>query len=71
MRIVITSLLLTFTWLSSAQSLLQPGFDPVEYNDPVSYTHLDVYKRQDQGTETVEALEEELKKTGSIFLWWD
>lgn len=25
----------------------------------------------DQGTETVDALEEELKKTGSIFLWWD
>jgi len=36
MRIVITSLLLTFTWLSSAQSLLQPGFDPVEYNDLLS-----------------------------------
>ncbi len=25
----------------------------------------------DQGTETLEALEEELKRTGSIFLWWD
>ncbi|HRG23809.1 MAG TPA: lipase family protein [Chitinophagaceae bacterium] len=36
MRIVITSLLLTFTLLCSAQSLLQPGFDPVEYNDLLS-----------------------------------
>ncbi len=25
----------------------------------------------DQGTETVEALEEEIRRTGSIFLWWD
>jgi len=25
----------------------------------------------DQGTETVEALEEEIKRTGIIFLWWD
>ena len=25
----------------------------------------------DQGTETVEALEEEMKRTGSIYLWWD
>ncbi|HPN58827.1 MAG TPA: DUF4253 domain-containing protein [Chitinophagaceae bacterium] len=25
----------------------------------------------DQGTETLEALEDELRRTGSIFLWWD
>ena len=25
----------------------------------------------DQGTETVEALEEEMRRTGSIYLWWD
>jgi hypothetical protein len=25
----------------------------------------------DQGTETVEALEEEMKRTGTIYLWWD
>ena len=25
----------------------------------------------DQGTETVEALEEEIKRTGMIYLWWD
>ena len=25
----------------------------------------------DQGTETLEALEEEMKRTGTIYLWWD
>jgi hypothetical protein len=25
----------------------------------------------DQGTETVEALEEEMRRTGTIYLWWD
>ncbi len=25
----------------------------------------------DQGTETVEILEKEMKRTGTIFLWWD
>ncbi|MCF8254131.1 MAG: DUF4253 domain-containing protein [Bacteroidia bacterium] len=25
----------------------------------------------DQGTETVDALEEEMKRTGTIYLWWD
>jgi hypothetical protein len=25
----------------------------------------------DQGTDTVEGLESEIKKSGTIFLWWD
>jgi hypothetical protein len=56
------------------------GFDFCEcaiVNKEIDYNNLaaEIYQFcpdvVDQGTETVEALEEELKKTGSIFLWWD
>lgn len=56
------------------------GFDFCEceiVNKDIDYKKLaaDIYQFcpdvVDQGTETLEALEEELKRTGSIFLWWD
>ena len=34
------------TTIMSAQSVGQTGIDPMEIFGPVSYTHLDVYKRQ-------------------------
>lgn len=56
------------------------GFDFCEceiINKNIDYKKLadEVYKFcpdvVEQGTETVEALEEEMKRTGAIYLWWD
>lgn len=56
------------------------GFDFCEctiLNKDIDYSNLaqEIYQFcpdvVDQGTETLEALVEELKRTGSIFLWWD
>ncbi len=60
--------------------LIGIGFDFCEFeikNKNIDYTKLaaEVYEFcpdiVEQGTETVEALESEIKKEGTIFLWWD